>query len=160
MEWHDFETAAPKLAAAVRRALGDHRAAMLATVRPDGSPRISAIEPFFIRGRLVLGILPSSAKARDLERDARCELHNPITEVDNEGPEVRLRARARWIQRPELAGEDAHAWWAEVAPDRSRLVALDIIGVDRLTWDLEGGRFSSERWTPATGVRTTSGTYP
>ena len=42
--WSDFEAAAPELAARVRARLDAHTHKTLATVRRDGSPRISGTE--------------------------------------------------------------------------------------------------------------------
>jgi hypothetical protein len=47
------------------------RVALLGTLRPDGSPRVSPVEPYFAGGELVLGVMAWSGKARDLRRDPR-----------------------------------------------------------------------------------------
>jgi hypothetical protein len=159
MEWRDFEAAASDLAEGARGAFQRHRIGMLATVRRDGSPRISTVEPYFIGGRLVLGLLPWSAKARDLDRDPRCELHNPVTDVEGADPEIRLRARAVPIDRADLAGADAGAWWTNQPAEKFTLVSLDIVAADSVTWDVAGDRLSIERWTPSGTVRR-SRSYP
>ena len=51
--WSDFETAAPALAAYVRERLDAHRHKTIATLRRDGSPRISGTEAFIRRRRAV-----------------------------------------------------------------------------------------------------------
>ena len=48
---------------------------MLATLRTDGSPRISPMEPRVFEGDLWLVGMPHTAKFRDLERDPRFSLH-------------------------------------------------------------------------------------
>jgi hypothetical protein len=74
--WTDIEAAAPELAATARQRFEAHGLALLATIRRDGSPRISGIEPLFAMGELWLGMMPDSLKARDVARDPRFALHN------------------------------------------------------------------------------------
>ena len=74
--WGDIEREAPELA---EKALGyfeaqKHRT--LATLRRDGSPRISGIEGEFREGELWLGCMWRSLKALDLQRDRRFALHS------------------------------------------------------------------------------------
>ncbi|HWJ31924.1 MAG TPA: pyridoxamine 5'-phosphate oxidase family protein, partial [Gaiellaceae bacterium] len=80
MIWHEFEAAAPTLAQAARARFAGTSIALLGTVRADGSPRISPIEPYFTASHLLFGAMTRSAKTRDLERDARCTLHNAISD--------------------------------------------------------------------------------
>jgi hypothetical protein len=47
----------------------------LATLRRDGSPRISGIEVEFVDGEVVMGMMPGSVKAADLRRDSRMIVH-------------------------------------------------------------------------------------
>jgi hypothetical protein len=58
------------------------RVALLGTLRPDGSPRISPIEPYLAGGELVTGALAWSRKAADLRRDPRYVLHSAVTDPD------------------------------------------------------------------------------
>jgi hypothetical protein len=74
--WHDIEAAAPELAAAVRGFLDAHQHKTIATLRADGSPRISGTEATFVDGDLWWGAMWQSLKARDLRRDARFALHS------------------------------------------------------------------------------------
>jgi hypothetical protein len=74
--WTDVEAAAPELATTVRQRFEAHGLGFLATLRRDGSPRISGIEPLFALGELWLGMMPDSRKARDVARDPRFALHN------------------------------------------------------------------------------------
>ncbi len=75
--WGEFEAEQPDLAARVRRAfeLGRHKT--IATIRPDGSPRISGIESEFRGDDLMFGSMPGSKKSADLVRDPRFALHSP-----------------------------------------------------------------------------------
>ena len=46
--WSEFEAAAPELAKSVRARLDAHTHKTIATLRRDGSPRISGIETAFV----------------------------------------------------------------------------------------------------------------
>lgn len=72
--WREFAASAPELAAGVLRLFDAHKHKTMATIRKDGSPRISGIEATFEDGQLWLGMMPSSRKAQDLRRDpnSRC----------------------------------------------------------------------------------------
>src|SRR5687767_7823922 len=74
--WSEFESAAPELAARVRERLDAHTHKTLATLRRDGSPRISGTETQFEDGELWIGSMLDARKARDLQRDPRFALHS------------------------------------------------------------------------------------
>lgn len=74
--WSDVLTAAPDLAKKVQSRFDAHGLALLATIRADGYPRLSAIEALFTSEEILLGMMPNSRKALDLLRDPRLALHN------------------------------------------------------------------------------------
>jgi len=94
--WDEFAAAAPQLAGGVRAALDKNVNKLLATLRRDGSPRISGIETTFRDGQLWLGMMPQSMKALDLRRDPRMALHSA-----SEDPGEALAA---WVGDAKLAG--------------------------------------------------------
>jgi hypothetical protein len=52
--------------------------ALLGTLRRDGSPRISPVEPYLWEGQLLIGAMAWSPKAADLRRDLRYVLHSAV----------------------------------------------------------------------------------
>ena len=74
--WSDVEAEAPDLGARARGFLDAHVHKTLATLRLDGSPRISGIEIQFHDGELWFGSMPQAVKALDLQRDPRFALHS------------------------------------------------------------------------------------
>src|SRR5919112_1709095 len=74
--WSDFEQDAPDLAAHARRLLDARVHKTLATLRRDGSPRISGTETIFADGQLWIGSMWMAVKAQDLRRDERFALHS------------------------------------------------------------------------------------
>lgn len=80
--WSGFDAAAPELAAAVRGRLEAHKHLTIATLRRDGSPRISGTEVVFEDGELYIGSGEEALKARDLRRDGRYALHSGSDDPD------------------------------------------------------------------------------
>lgn len=74
--WSTFEAAEPELAGRALAILTSTTNCVLGTVRADGSPRLSGIDPFVLDGELHLGSMPNARKAADLQRDPRLSLHS------------------------------------------------------------------------------------
>src|SRR5436853_6142070 len=73
--WQDVERAEPEFAQRVRLLFDAHRHKTIATLRADGSPRISGIEAAFEDGELVFGSMADARKGSALRRDPRFALH-------------------------------------------------------------------------------------
>jgi Pyridoxamine 5'-phosphate oxidase len=80
--WSEIEAEAPELAARARGFLDAFVHKTLATLRRDGSPRISGSEVIFAEGELWLGSMWHSLKALDLRRDPRFALHSGSPDPD------------------------------------------------------------------------------
>jgi hypothetical protein len=92
--WHEFEQEAPALAAAIGARFDAHKHKMLATLRRDGSPRISGLETTVHRGELWLGMMPGSRKSLDLQGDPRFALHSAPVDLDLVGGDAKVSGRA------------------------------------------------------------------
>jgi hypothetical protein len=68
--WTEFAAEAPEIADLAERRLAASGLMMLATLRADGFPRISPMEPVLARDKMV-----DATKSRDLRRDGRFALH-------------------------------------------------------------------------------------
>ena len=79
MNWDDFRRIDPKLAELGEERFDRTGLVLVATLRKDGWPRISPVEPLITDGRLYLGMMWQSRKALDLLRDLRCTIHNTIS---------------------------------------------------------------------------------
>ena len=75
--WGAIEAAEPEFAARVRALFDAGRHKTIATLRADGSPRISGIECEFADGDLTFGSMTGARKGADLHRDPRFALHGP-----------------------------------------------------------------------------------
>ena len=101
--WRDVEQAEPEFAARVRRLFDAGRHKTIATLRADGSPRISGIECEFAGGELRFGSMPGARKGADLRRDPRFALHGP-TFHPLPGKEAEWPGEAKIAGRAVLAG--------------------------------------------------------
>ncbi|GAA2626785.1 hypothetical protein GCM10010399_67900 [Dactylosporangium fulvum] len=84
--WADFAAAEPLLATAIRTLVCQYGPGLgyLATVRPDGGPRIHPVSPVVTDDGLFCFVL-ASPKRHDLDRDGRYSLHSfPATDSDDE----------------------------------------------------------------------------
>jgi len=101
--WRDFEQAEPEFAQRVRTLFDAHRHKTLATLRADGSPRISGIEAAFEDGELVFSSMPNARKGADLRRDPRFALHSATVDPV-EGSEAQWPGEAKISGRAIVAG--------------------------------------------------------
>ena len=84
--WEDVETADPAFAARVRALFDAHKHKTIATLRADGSPRISGIEAELEGGQLTFGSMPGARKGADLVRDPRFALHSASEDPPEDVP--------------------------------------------------------------------------
>jgi hypothetical protein len=156
--WQDVERAEPEFARRVRALFDAHRHKTIATVRADGSPRISGIESAFEDGELVFGSMPGARKGADLRRDPRFALHSATVDPV-EG------AEAQWPGEAKIAGRAVAAVAAVAAvtaeedataadePQGDRFRA-DITEVVHTHLNTEATLLVVEWWTPTHGLRT------
>ncbi|MDH6122474.1 pyridoxamine 5'-phosphate oxidase family protein [Kitasatospora sp. GAS204B] len=83
--WQQFATEAPDLAAVIRARFESAKTHVLATLRQDGSPRVSGSEVEFTGADLTFGSMLGAVKARDLQRDGRCAIHAHPGDPEQEG---------------------------------------------------------------------------
>ncbi|GAA3794318.1 pyridoxamine 5'-phosphate oxidase family protein [Cellulomonas soli] len=69
---------------------------VLATLRADGSPRVSGSELVIGEHDVTLGMMPHSIKARDVTRDPRVAIHSPTLEPPSD--------QTAWAGDAKLAG--------------------------------------------------------
>jgi hypothetical protein len=108
--WSVVEAEAPELAALARGFLDAYVHKTLATLRRDGSPRISGTEVVFSEGELWLGSMWHSSKALDLLRDPRFALHSGSADPPDWAGDAKLAGRAEEVTDPErkmaIIGDD------------------------------------------------------
>lgn len=158
MSWRALEAGAPELARSGRERFERTRVALLGTIRDDGSPRISPVEPMFVAGKLVFGLMPSP-KQVDLIRDPRCVLHSSVSDISGSEGEFKVHGRAFPSDDPALV-DFPDAWWAGRPRNRFEVFAVEVEEAVLVTWSLAQDRMTTARWTAATGTREGTRTYP
>ena len=78
--WQEIEDDAAEFAAKVKARFEAGTNKTIATLRHDGSPRISGSEAAFRDGEITFGMMPGSMKLRDVRRDPRIAMHSPTIE--------------------------------------------------------------------------------
>ena len=142
--WQDVERAEPAFAQRVRALFDAHRHKTIATLRADGSPRISGIEAVFEDGELFFGSMANARKGADLRRDPRFALHSATVDPI-EGSE------AQWPGEAKISGRVIAGPVTE-GPDGERFRA-DIAGVVHTHLNEQATMLVVEWWTPGHGLR-------
>ncbi|HWI22108.1 MAG TPA: pyridoxamine 5'-phosphate oxidase family protein [Baekduia sp.] len=146
--WADFEREAPELAVAARSFLDAHVHKTLATIRADGSPRISGTELNFQGDDVWIGSMLDAYKARDLQRDPRYAVHSGSDSPPDWKGDAKFSGVAheltdeetiRDVNGPEHVG-------------KSHLFRLDIELVSVVHMNDAGDRIIVETWKPGAGV--------
>jgi pyridoxamine 5'-phosphate oxidase-like protein len=167
MLWSDIERTQPHLARLAQERLINPGVVLVATIRRDGTPRLSPVEPYVLDGELWLSMMWQSAKARDLLRDPRILVHSVITSRDGAEGEFKIRGTARLeddqaVQRRYADAVAASLGW-NPQPGRFHLFAVTISQVTFISYDPGGsgdqhvamwppGREFIRRGTSATSV--------
>ena len=143
--WNDLEAEEPAFAAKVRALFDARKHKTIATLRADGSPRISGIEVEFNDGDLQFGSMPDARKGADLVRDPRFALHGPTVDPPEGNPsgwpgEAKVAGRAVLVG--DLEGE---------ASGQLYRAEIEEVVLTRLTE--AGDRLLIEVWRPGVPLR-------
>ena len=90
MNWNEFKLESPELAAFGEERIERTGMVLVGTIRKDGWPRISPVEPLIFEGRLCLGMMWQSRKALDLLRDPRCTVNSVVLDKDGAEGEFKI----------------------------------------------------------------------
>ncbi len=147
--WSALEEAEPAFAGRVRALLEAGKHKTIATLRADGSPRISGIECELADGELLFGSMPDARKGADLRRDPRFALHGP-TFHPIEGRE------AEWPGEAKVAGlaiplGPITPGVGEEGP-AGDLFRADVTEVVITALNAEATKLVVESWTPSRGL--------
>jgi hypothetical protein len=142
--WKDVEQAEPGFAARVRAIFDAHKHKTIATLRADGSPRVSGIEAEFASGELTFGSMPRARKGDDLHRDPRFALHSATVDPPDGDP-------AGWTGDAKVAGRAVPAGLVQGMPGEMFRAEIDEVVVTGL--NAAGTALVVETWTPGRGLR-------
>ena len=130
---------------------------MLATIRSDGFPRISPIEPQIFEDQLLIVGMPNTLKFRDLERDLRFCLHTATVDTYVTDGDVKL-----WGTVTDITDKDVHQRFATALFEKSgmdlrgqefdHLYAADLVGASSI--ESGGDHLEITIWRPGEPERT------
>lgn len=109
----------------------------MATLRRDGSPRISGTEIQLVDGQLQIGSMTGAVKAIDLRRDSRIAIHGPTNDPTKAGA---------WRGEAKIAGRAI-----ELEAEGSQAFRIDI--TEAVITSLGGKGLIIESWSPERGYR-------
>lgn len=141
--WCEFADQEPELAARVRERFEAAKHKTMATLRKDGSPRISGTETAFTDTDLTFGSMAGAVKLADLLRDPRVALHSATIDP-LPGQE------AAWPGEAKVAGVVEPVDRVGDGPDGAYFrVRLSEVVFTSITED--GSRLRIEAWHPGRG---------
>ena len=145
--WQDVMDVESDFAADVQRLFDAHAHKTIATLRRDGSPRLSGIELGFMAGEVTFGMMPRSRKAADLRRDPRAEIHSASFIVEgDEGSwigDARISGRAREVTDP-----DERARYTDTPPAAHPVFVMEIERVVRIALEGSPPHLIVRTWRP------------
>lgn len=148
--WSAIESAEPEFSERVRRLFDAGRHKTIATLRADGSPRISGIECEFENGELRFGSMAGAMKGADLNRDPRFALHGPTFHPE-EGKE------SDWPGEAKIAGTAVPAGPVPTSDagetEGGEMFVADITEVVITRLNDEATQLVVESWNPERGLR-------
>ena len=157
--WSEVEAAAPELAARVRATMDAHKHKVLATLRADGSPRVSGNEVTFKDGEVWLGMMLRSVKALDLLRDPRLAVHSATVDAELTLGDAKMSGRAveetdaETIRR--FGTDSAEEHGGAEPPEPFHLFRVDIGDVSIVRIGDPADHLVIESWSAAAGYRRT-----
>jgi hypothetical protein len=143
--WADVVAEMPALAACVRERFAIRKHKTLATLRRDGSPRISGVEVEFAEGEVFLGIMSDSVKLHDLLRDPRLAVHSPTDDPPDGRP-------SGWLGEAKIAGRAIEVDLPDSPVPGARRFRVDITEVVLTHLNEAGDRLVVESWHPGKGM--------
>jgi hypothetical protein len=154
MRWDEFAAAVPELAALGEKRLRTKELCLVGTLRKNGWPRISPVEPEFVNGELLLGMMWQSPKALDLLRDPRLVVHSVVSERSGKEGDFKLYGHAVDEQDPDRraayrASIKTRIDWEPPEP-KFHVFSIDIDSAGFVTFD--DPRYGLA-WDPAKGLR-------
>jgi hypothetical protein len=139
MRWQDLCDRQPRLAELARQRLIEPGVLLVATVRKDGTPRLSPVEPWLMDGELWLSMMWGSLKAADLARDQRVLVHSIVTGRDGGEGEIKVRGAAVTVDDRETqqryADQVSAALGWSPEPGRFHLFRVAIDDVTVISYD-------------------------
>jgi hypothetical protein len=154
VRWRDFATAVPDLATLGEERLRGRELCLVGTLRRNGYPRISPVEPEFVEDDLMLGMMWRSPKALDLLRDPRLVVHSVVSDRNGTEGDFKLYGRAVAVEEPERRADYRATIKARIdwEPDEPNY-HLFAVEVEAAGFVVFGDDRYGLAWNPGRGLR-------
>ena len=145
--WQQF-AAAPELAAWGAAQFVRTGLSLVGTLRRDGWPRISPVEPFIADGQLYLGMMWQSRKALDLLRDPHCVVHSTVSDREASEGEFKVYGRAVPVSDTDERRRFGDAVYAAIGfrPEEPEFHCFAISIESVASSELRDGQFHHQIW--------------
>jgi hypothetical protein len=143
--WGEFEAAEPELSAKVAALFGRRKHHVMATLRSDGSPRLSGTEVSIGDGAFGFGVMTGAIRIVDLHRDPRVAIHC-------QGIDPPEHDHSAWEGEAKVAGRAV----AVPAPGDGPQGEHFVVDLDEVVCTGIGSpadHLVIERWTPTGGLQ-------
>jgi hypothetical protein len=160
MRWSEFESMCPELAQLGQRRLEERYLCLIGTLRRDGSPRISPVEPYLVDGDLMMGVMTGSRKAADLLRDPRLVVHSIVTRWEADEGDVKLYGTAQPVTEPERRNAlfqtmtEVHGWDGPPSFANDPTYNVYSVAIESAAYvRFKGSSWQDWTWDPRRGLR-------
>ncbi len=156
VNWVEFTREAPELAALGEARFRASGLAIVGTLRANGWPRVTPVEPRLVDGELQLGMMWQSRKAVDLLRDPRCAVHSTTSDKDGKEGDFKVYGLAEHVTDPARRERHCEVTYQEIGwrpdDDRFHVFSVDIheVGYTNFTDEAEPTIYA---WRPGTDLR-------
>ena len=146
--WGQFAEADPELAVLGEAQFARTGLALVGTLRRNGWPRISPVEPFIAEGQLYLGMMWRSVKALDLLQDPRCTVHSTVSNREGTEGEFKVYGRAVDVTDPGERQRFAEAVYTAIGyrPEEPEFHCFAIAIESVVFSQLRDGQFHRQVW--------------
>jgi hypothetical protein len=145
VDWLTFAQSEPHFSAMISARFKANEHHVLATLRRDGSPRLSGTNVYFSE-HLRIGMMAESRRVSDLRHDPRCAVHSATLDPELREGDAKLDCLAheigrdeakKWLQSLGRPSETALAFEMRIA--RATLTQVDGDSLRIQTWDPKNG---------------------
>ncbi len=146
--WAEIEEEVPDLARRARELFDAGAHKTIATLRHDGSPRISGTECLFVDGDLWFGSMWQAVKALDLQRDPRFAFHSSSADPEVWKGDAKVAGAAEEITDPKRVKEIL----TQAPPGPAHLFRADINELVVISLSADKKKLVIESWRPGRGI--------
>ena len=124
---------------------------LVGTLRKNGWPRISPVEPLINEGQLYLGMMWRSQKALDLLRDPRCTVHSTVSNRDGSEGDFKVYGLTVEVKDLEIRRRYSDAFFEKTGwrPEELEVHLFSVDIESAASVEFRDGEMVRETWPPS-----------